>query len=172
MSVLSFDINFLIPALTVLTVINIALSTVAIILALKNKTTSNSKANTIEIPISQHQEVISSDETYTDESFLVKVNEIINNNISNPEFSIAHLAKELCISRSGLFAKLKNITGDSPNNLIITSRLRKASELLESSELTITEISYRVGFGSPSYFAKSFSKAFGVSPLAWRNKKS
>ncbi|HJV78643.1 MAG TPA: two-component regulator propeller domain-containing protein [Paludibacter sp.] len=100
-----------------------------------------------------------------DEQFLTKVNEIIEHNISNESFSIDILAEELCISRSGLFAKIKTLADITPNELIQLIRLKKAAGYLVQKEYRINEIAYMVGFNNPSYFSKCFQKQFGVRPM-------
>lgn len=99
-----------------------------------------------------------------DEEFLSRMNAIIENNISNPDFSIELLSDELAISRSGLFAKIKTLAGVTPNELMQVVRLKKAAELLSENKYRINEIAYMVGFNNPSYFTKCFQKQFGVRP--------
>jgi signal transduction histidine kinase/ligand-binding sensor domain-containing protein/DNA-binding response OmpR family regulator len=99
-----------------------------------------------------------------DELFLGKVNQSIERNIDNQSFSIDMLAEEVCISRSGLFAKVKLLVDMTPNELMQLIRLRKAAQLLLTREYRINEICYLVGFNNPSYFAKCFQKLFGVLP--------
>ncbi|WP_277466390.1 two-component regulator propeller domain-containing protein [Parabacteroides sp. PF5-6] len=99
-----------------------------------------------------------------DEKFLAKMNRIIEKNISNMDFSVDALAEQLYISRSGLFVKIKNLVGMTPNELIQLIRLKKAAELLLTKEYRINEICYQVGFNNPSYFSKCFQKQFGVLP--------
>lgn len=106
----------------------------------------------------------------SDEQFLTKVNDIIERNISNEDFSIDILAEELCISRSGLFAKIKTLADVTPNELIQLIRLKKAAEYLIQKEYRINEIAYMVGFNNPSYFSKCFQKQFGVRPMDFMNK--
>lgn len=106
-----------------------------------------------------------------DKEFLDKMNKLIEKNISNPDFSVDILAEELLISRSGLFAKMKSLTGMTPNELIQLIRLKKAAELLSENELRINEICYKVGFNNPSYFSKCFQKQFGVLPKDFVSKK-
>lgn len=107
-----------------------------------------------------------------DEQFLSKMNEIIEKNISNVDFSIDVLAEQLCISRSGLFAKIKTLVEMTPNELIQLVRLKKAAELLATQKYRINEICYQVGFNNPSYFSKCFQKQFGVLPKDFMNKKN
>lgn len=99
-----------------------------------------------------------------DEEFLNKVNEVIEKNISNVDFSIEQLAEELCISNSGLFAKIKNLSGMTPNKLLLLVRLKKAAELLQENRYRINEVCFMVGFNNPSYFSKCFQKQYGLPP--------
>lgn len=99
-----------------------------------------------------------------DKELLSKMCKIIENNISNSSFSVDYLAKELCVSRSGLFAKIKGIADVTPNEMIQIIRLRKAAAMLLEKNYQISEICFKVGFSSPSYFAKCFQKQFGKSP--------
>ena len=105
-----------------------------------------------------------------DEQFLTRVNDIIERNVSNEDFSIDLFAEELCISRSGLFAKIKTLADITPNELIQLIRLKKAAEYLVQKEYRINEIAYMVGFNNPSYFSKCFQKQFGVGPLEFSRK--
>ncbi len=107
-----------------------------------------------------------------DEQFLTKVNEIIERNIANEDFSIDLLAEELCISRSGLFAKIKTLADITPNELIQLIRLKKAAEYIMQKEHRINEIAYMVGFNNPSYFSKCFQKQFGVRPMDFLRKNN
>jgi signal transduction histidine kinase/ligand-binding sensor domain-containing protein/DNA-binding response OmpR family regulator len=100
----------------------------------------------------------------TDEDFLVKLNEIIERNIENSDFSIDDLAREMGISSSGLFVKIKQISGVTPNKLIQSMRLKIAAELLSEGNYRVNEVCYRTGFNNPSYFAKCFQKQFGKLP--------
>ena len=76
------------------------------------------------------------------------------------------------LSRSQLYRKIKALTGMSTAIYMRFVRLQKAKELLGSSELSITEIAYRVGFNTPVYFSQSFKEVFGESPHATRKKLS
>lgn len=107
----------------------------------------------------------------SDDLFIQKLKELIDKNISNPELSVAQLAEELCVSRSGLFAKVKAATGDTPNNMIVDARLAKAQSLLEDGKRPISEICFMVGFSSPSYFSRCFDKKFGMTPHAWMHNR-
>lgn len=106
----------------------------------------------------------------SDEKFLTRMNEIIEQNFSNSELTVDFLAEQLCISRSGLFAKIKSLANITPNELIQLVRLKKAATLLAENNYRISEISYMVGFNNPSYFTKCFQKQFGVKPGEFQDK--
>ncbi|MBB4038140.1 YesN/AraC family two-component response regulator [Dysgonomonas hofstadii] len=93
-----------------------------------------------------------------DEEFLAKVNDIIEKNIANVDFTFEHLAEELHVSSSGLFAKIKNLSGITSNKLLLMVRLKRATELLNENKYRVNEVCYMVGFNNPSYFAKCFQK--------------
>ncbi|SEL46444.1 Two component regulator propeller [Olivibacter domesticus] len=98
-------------------------------------------------------------------SFLDEVIKIVETNLANEEFNVNILAREVGVSRTVLYRKLKQLTGLNLIEFIKLIRLRKASQLLKSSnELSISEIAYRVGFNDPKYFSKSFKAFYKVSP--------
>ena len=101
------------------------------------------------------------------EDFLTRLDRLISENLANPALSVPFLAKEMAISRSGLFAKVKQLTGETPNNLINQTRLNAAAKLLSEGRHSVGEICYLTGFSSPSYFSKSFSAQFGFTPYEW-----
>lgn len=104
-----------------------------------------------------------------DEEFLIKLNNAIENNLENSDFSINDLATEMGISSSGLFSKIKKISGVTPNKLIQSMRLKKAAELLSEGKYRVNEVCYIVGFNNPSYFSKCFQKQFGKLPKDFSN---
>ena len=99
-----------------------------------------------------------------DNEFLVKMNQLIEDNITNPCLSVVFLAEQMNISRSSLFAKIKALVDVTPNELIQLVKLKKAATLLKSGNHRISEVCYMVGFSSPSYFSKCFQKQFGMRP--------
>ena len=107
----------------------------------------------------------------TDDKFLRQMNKIIESNFSNPELSVDFLAEKLCISRSGLFSKVKTLANITPNELIQVVRLKKAAALLLENKYRISEICYMIGFNNPSYFSKCFQKQFGMKPGEFVNTK-
>ena len=99
-----------------------------------------------------------------DDKFLQKVTDTIKNNISEVNFGVLELSREVGISRVHLHRKLKSIANVSPNEFIKTIRLQKARELLLQMEFTISEVCYKVGFNSPAYFSSCFKSCFQMSP--------
>ncbi len=99
-----------------------------------------------------------------DEEFLARLNEEIEQNLLDENFSIEKLASALSMSQSNLQRKIKGISGMVPNDYIRVVKLKKATQLLMQGEYRINEICYIVGFSSPSYFSKCFQKQFGMLP--------
>lgn len=99
-----------------------------------------------------------------DNEFLVRMNELIEENITNPCLSVVFLAEQMSISRSTLFAKIKALVDVTPNEMIQLVKLKKAAALLKSGKYRISEVCYMTGFSSPSYFSKCFQKQFGMKP--------
>ncbi len=98
------------------------------------------------------------------DQFLKNIHKIIEDNISDEHFSVEELARQAGISRSMLHRKLTKLTGKSAGDLITEKRLTRAREYLEKNSATVSEIAYRVGFNSPSYFNKVFKKHFKIAP--------
>lgn len=94
---------------------------------------------------------------------------IIERFIEDPDFNINTFAREMGMARTNLFAKIKAITGKTPNEFISTIRLKRAATMLcNNPELNISDISDRTGFSSPRYFSKCFKDLYNVSPLSYR----
>lgn len=103
-----------------------------------------------------------------DKRFLEKVNAIMAQHISDSDFSIDQMAETMKMGRTKFYGKVKELTGMSPNKLLISERMRIAAELLEEGELNISEIGYRVGLSDASYFNKCFKQHFGVAPSKYK----
>lgn len=111
-----------------------------------------------------HNSIIAENSTSLDKEFMNTVLTYINDNISDEKLNVEHLANQLFLSRSKLYRKIKALTGDTANEFIRKVRLEKAKQIIEQSDLTISEVCYKVGFSSPSYFTKCFKDYFGVLP--------
>ena len=99
-----------------------------------------------------------------DQEFLAQIEEIAERQIANPHFSVNDLARAAYMSRSVLFARIKSLTGTTPNNYFKTLRLKRGAELLREGRHKVGEICDLVGFNTPSYFAKCFCERYGVMP--------
>ena len=96
--------------------------------------------------------------------FLDKLKNILEANLTDPDFNVAKLVDEIGMSRPVLFRKIKMLTGLSVIDLIRSTRLKKAEMLLKQKKMTISEVAYTVGFNDPKYFSKSFRAQFGKTP--------
>ena len=105
-----------------------------------------------------------------DERFLRKVEDIIENNISNENFSLDAFAQQAHVSKSILSSRLRTITGYSPMELVRKARLKRAARLLATREYDVTRVSYMVGFSDPRYFATCFKKEFNCTPSNYISK--
>jgi len=104
-----------------------------------------------------------------DREFLEQATEVIEKNIDNPAFDVPFFSREMALGRTKLFSKIKGITGQTPNDFIVTIKMKKAAALLNNNpEFNISDITYMLGFSSPKYFAKCFKEQFGVSPSTFR----
>ena len=93
-----------------------------------------------------------------------RVMDVIKHNLDNPEFGVDDLSREVGMSRVHLNRKLKEARGISPSSLIKSTRMKQAAYLLVHDKANISEVAYRVGFSTPSYFSNSFRSYFGLSP--------
>ena len=98
-----------------------------------------------------------------DEQLIEKAIRIVEENMDNSEFSVEELSAQIGISRSGLYKKLMSITGKSPLEFMRILRLKRGKQLLEKSQLSISQIAYQVGL-SPKQFAKYFKEEYGCLP--------
>jgi DNA-binding response OmpR family regulator len=109
--------------------------------------------------------------TSLDEKLIQKALKIVEEKIADPEFSVEDLSHELGMSRVHLYKKLQALTGKAPLEFIRTIRLQHAAQLLEKSQLTVSEVAYKVGFNNPKYFAKYFKEEFNVLPSVYASHK-
>lgn len=104
-----------------------------------------------------------------DKEFLDEVIAVFEQHLDDSDFTIDMLAQKMLVSRTRMYAKIKAITGQTPNDFFITLRLKKAAFLLRNNpELNVTQISDQTGFSSPRYFSKLFKKAYQLTPMAYR----
>lgn len=107
----------------------------------------------------------------TDEIFLKKAMEVVEENITDPEFMAISFSEKMFMSKSVLYRKLKAITGQTISEFIRTVKLKKAGQLLIKTDISVTDIAYQVGFNDLKYFRKCFKNTFGLTPLEYRKMK-
>jgi signal transduction histidine kinase/DNA-binding response OmpR family regulator len=105
-----------------------------------------------------------------EDEFLRKAVKIVEDNISNPDLNVEMLMKELGVSRTQLFRKLKAITNYSANQFVRNIKLKRAAQLLQQRTNNITEVLYLSGFNSPSYFTSCFKEMYGCLPKDYQAK--
>ncbi|MCT4587567.1 MAG: ATP-binding protein [Carboxylicivirga sp.] len=103
-----------------------------------------------------------------DQAFINKLNEALEAALDNSDFNVDQLSSEVALSPSGLYRKVKALTGQSPVDYIRTFRLNKAAYLLKNSTHSIAAIADLTGFGTQKYFSRCFNTKFGVSPSKYR----
>lgn len=106
-----------------------------------------------------------------DKGFVEKLKTLIDEKMGDSELSVEDLGAELGLGRVQLYRKTKSLTGYAPNELLRIARLKKAASLLASSEKTVAEITYEVGFSSPSYFTRCYKDYFGESPSEFLKRR-
>ncbi|MFV0325842.1 MAG: two-component regulator propeller domain-containing protein [Bacteroides xylanisolvens] len=106
--------------------------------------------------------------TDRDKHFLDKITSIIERNMGDAEFKLENYTSSLGLGRTTFYNKLKSIVGCSPNEYVRILRMKKAAELLITTEINISEIGYQVGINDPFYFSKCFKNTFGKSPSQYR----
>ncbi len=105
-------------------------------------------------------------------AFLQKINALIKANLQDETFDTSVLCKAMAMSRTQLFRRLKPLIRQAPALYIKTMRLQRAKELLETSDMTVSEVAFKTGFHTLSHFTKVFQQQFGVLPSAFRRVRS
>ena len=100
----------------------------------------------------------------TDKTFAAQLRKIIQDHLSDNEFNVERIGDEIGLSRVQLYRKVKALTGYSPVEMLRKARLTRARHLLRTTEKTVSEVAYAVGFSTPSYFSKCYKDEFGESP--------
>jgi signal transduction histidine kinase/ligand-binding sensor domain-containing protein/AraC-like DNA-binding protein len=108
--------------------------------------------------------------TSIDEMLIKRALDGVEQNMSNPNYNVDDLGKDVGISRTQLYIKIRALAGQSVNDFIRTIRLKRAAQLLEQNQLTIAEVTYRVGFTDLQHFRDCFKKFFGVIPSEYLKK--
>jgi signal transduction histidine kinase/ligand-binding sensor domain-containing protein/DNA-binding response OmpR family regulator len=113
---------------------------------------------------------ISSSNVSKDDEFIVKLRQLLEQNLSVTDFNVKKLSEDLNISTTHLYRKLKALTGLSPVEFIRVFKLQKACEMLSNTNLSVKEIGYGLGFNNLSYFVKCFREQFDITPSVYRQK--
>ena len=96
--------------------------------------------------------------------------DIIHHHLEDAEFNMNAFGRELGMTRSQLFRKIRLVTNTTPNELVKIVRMKRAAQLLRSTDLNVTQVMYEVGMQNPSHFAKSFKKYYNVNPAKYRKR--
>lgn len=104
-----------------------------------------------------------------DEKLIRQALEVIEKNIDNTDFSVEELSRSLCMSRAAMYKKVTALTGKTPIEFIRSIRLKHAAQLLEKTQMTVSEIAFEVGFNNTKYFVKYFKEEFNMLPRDYRN---
>jgi signal transduction histidine kinase/ligand-binding sensor domain-containing protein/DNA-binding response OmpR family regulator len=108
--------------------------------------------------------------TSLDEKLIQKATDYVEQNLSDTDLTVEQLSSILNMSRVHLYKKMLSITGKTPSEFIRTIRLKYAERLLCESQLSVSEISYQVGFNNPRYFSKYFKEMYGDMPSHYKEK--
>ncbi len=103
------------------------------------------------------------------DAFIQKVREQVLAHLTEEAFSVEALAEQLHLSRTQLYRKIKALTGRSVSQFVNLIRIEQAQQLLRSTDLTVSEIGYQIGFADPNYFMRVFAKEVGKSAGEWRS---
>ncbi|MCP5061872.1 MAG: response regulator [Ignavibacteriae bacterium] len=107
--------------------------------------------------------------TSLDKKFMEQAIKIVEENFDDPDFDVEKFSRLIGLSRVGLYNKLKTLTNLPVREFIFLIKLKRAAQLLKESGMSVTQVTYEVGFKTPSHFAKLFKKQFGMSPKAYQN---
>ena len=102
--------------------------------------------------------------------FYARLLDIIKQEMGNPELNVDSLAGKMGLGRSQFYRKIKALTNYSPVELLRNLRLKRSRELLLTTDLSISEVAYEVGFTAPAYFTRCYREAFGETPSEVRDK--
>ena len=119
-------------------------------------------------PVPEEEQQSQPEMSSHDRKFMEKLTELMEKNMDNGDLIGDDLVKELAVSRSVFFKKLKTLTGLAPIEFIKEMRVKRAAQLIESRDFNMTQISYMVGINDPRYFSKCFKQRFGMTPTEYK----
>ena len=109
-----------------------------------------------------------SEAVQAEDAFILKLRQLVLDHLSEEDYGIVHLCRALGLGRTQLHNKIKALTGQSTSEFIRTIRLNQARELLQTTELNVSEVSYEVGISNPAYFSRIYAEEFGEAPRETR----
>ena len=110
--------------------------------------------------------------TPLDEQFVQKALTLVEEHMADSDYSVEQLSSDLNMSRANLYKKMMNITGQSPHDFMRSIRLKRACQLLERSQMQVSEIAYAVGYSSPKRFSENFKAEYGVTPSEYMRRSA
>lgn len=122
-------------------------------------------------PASEEDEQSQPELSSYDRKFMEQLTELMEKNMDNGELIVDDFVKELAVSRSVFFKKLKTLTGLAPIEFIKEMRVKRAAQLIETGDFNMTQIAYMVGINDPRYFSKCFKQRFGMTPTEYKENK-
>lgn len=144
------------------------------LLSQRNKLQDHYRQNLMEIvsePVEEEPAPFpESNMSANDRKFMSKLVDLMEQNMDNGDLVVDDLVKELAVSRSVFFKKLKVLTGLAPIEFIKEMRVKRAAQLIETGEFNMTQISYMVGINDPRYFSKCFKHKYGMTPTEYKEK--
>jgi len=99
-----------------------------------------------------------------DELFLERINQLVDEHLSDPNLNVEYLSDQLSLSRTQIFRRVKTITGKGPLEYIRERRLIRADEMLRMTDMTVQQVAMELCFSSPGYFTKCYKDYFGKLP--------
>ena len=103
-----------------------------------------------------------------EDGFMIKVRQVLEDNLRDDEFGVSNLCRELAVSRAQLYRKFKFLCNKTIADYFKSMRLNRARVLLSTTNLNVTEVTFSVGFKNISYFSREFTREFGISPSEFR----
>ena len=131
---------------------------------LKDLWGTSSNATKKEDKTATTENTLLSSEGTRENAFISRFKKVVEERMTDSELSVETIGSELGLSRVQLYRKVKALTGSSPVDLLRKARLNKAQQLLQATDLSVSEIAYQVGFTSPSYFTKCYKDEYGKVP--------
>lgn len=115
-------------------------------------------------------EMLSRPADRSDSEFIQKLMSVMESHLADSDLQVNNLADEMNMSRATFYRRLKNSVDLSPNDFIHQVRMKRSAEKLATTDESISQIAYAVGFNNPKYFSKCFKSDYGMSPVEYRNK--